>query len=567
MDSNEKERSDSQENRKKRNMFGRLLDVVQSDRDLIAYKLFYMSAYGATGCLIPYLPLYYKQLGFSAVRSGILLSIRPLSCFFISPFWGFLADKYQKRRIFLFIGAFVCFLKIMLILAVQPKHQRCSIIQENSTVASLARTARESPIDFNILNRIFNWKKFLRTPERNTQLASFFPASTLLNKTYVSKENFLRNVGTHKEWKPSSSEGQDQEHRRMYYNVSIDNGEMEVLFYILLTLMVVGDAFFTMLYPVADSCLIDLLDEKRNHYGRIRLWGSLSTSFGTLVIGIFIDESTFYYCGEFRKDYKIAFYFFAAFMVICFASVFCVKIVYNSGKSSRQSIFPNIIPLGNSWPKFAFWLTSVYLGMLDGFQTEFTSWFLDDLGASAVIVGAAASLHFAFNVTTFFLANHVLKFLSYINAINLSLALYVVLFPCISVSYSPWLVLLLYSLAGVCFSISWVASVAKVASDFSSLGLGATAQGVLFGLYMGAGLWGGACLGGALISFTGIRTAYQLLAGVAFIMLIMFGVSSRMANTDDDDEQSEVQYQAILTEDLEDADKNQFLFDFLGKTD
>lgn len=194
--------------------------------------------------------------------------------------------------------------------------------------------------------------------------------------------------------------------------------------------------------------------------------------------------------------------------------------------------------------------------MLDGFQTEFTSWFLDDLGASAVIVGAAASLHFALNVTTFFLANYVLKFLSYINAINLSLALYVVLFPCISVSYSPWLVLLLYSLAGVCFSISWVASVAKVASDFSSLGLGATAQGVLFGLYMGAGLWGGACLGGALISFTGIRTAYQLLAGVAFIMLIMFGVSSRMANTDDDDEQSEGQYQAILTEDLEDVDKN-----------
>ena len=34
-----------------------------------------------------------------------------------------------------------------------------------------------------------------------------------------------------------------------------------------------------------------------------------------------------------------------------------------------------------------------------------------------------------------------------------------------------------------------------------------------------------------------------------------------MANTDDDDEQSEVQYQAILTDDLEDVAKNQFLFD------
>lgn len=73
---------------------------------------------------------------------------------------------------------------------------------------------------------------------------------------------------------------------------------------------------------------------------------------------------------------------------------------------------------------------------------------------------------------------------------------------------------------------------------------------------MGAGLGSGACLGGALISLTGIRTAYQLLAGIAFIMLIMFSVLSRMANTDDDDGQSEVQYQAILTEDLEDVGKN-----------
>lgn len=476
IDSKEKGRSDSQESREKRNMFGRLLDVVQSDRDLIPYKLFYTSAYGATGCLIPYLPLYYKQLGFSAVRSGILLSIRPLSCFFISPFWGFLADKYQKRRIFLVIGAFACFLKIMLILAVQPKHQRCSIIQENSTVANLARAAREPLIDSNILNRIFNWKKFLKTPERNKQLASFSPASTKLNKTRISQKNFPRNVGPHQEWKRGSV-GHDQEHRRVYYSVSIDNGEMEVLFYILLTLMIVGDAFFSVLYPVADSCLIDILDEKRNHYGRIRLWGAISTSLGTFVIGIFIDKSTFYYCGEFRKDYEIAFYFFAAFMAICFASVFCVKITYNSDKSSRQSIFPKIIPLCSSLPKFAFWMTSVYLGVLDGFQMEFTSWFLDDLGASALIVGAAASLHFAFNVTAFFLANYVLNFLSYINAINLSLALYAVLFPFISVSYSPWLVLFLHSLAGVCFSLSWVASVAKVGSEFSSLGLGATAQG------------------------------------------------------------------------------------------
>ena len=115
--------------------------------------------------------------------------------------------------------------------------------------------------------------------------------------------------------------------------------------------------------------------------------------------------------------------------------------------------------------------------MLDGFQTEFTTWFLDDLGASSVIVDLAASLHYGFNMVIFFVANYVLDFLGYSRAINLCLAVYVVIFASFSVTQIPWLSLILHTLARICFAVSWTASVAYSGSESSSVGLGATAQG------------------------------------------------------------------------------------------
>ena len=64
---------------------------------------------------------------------------------------------------------------------------------------------------------------------------------------------------------------------------------------------------------------------------------------------------------------------------------------------------------------------------------------------------------------------------------------------------------------------------------------------------MGAGLGGGASLGGVLITFIGIRAAYRLFAGMALLVLTMYSVFSRIESTDDNKEE----YQAILTEDPE----------------
>lgn len=253
---------------------------------------------------------------------------------------------------------------------------------------------------------------------------------------------------------------------------------MSTTFGILLALIIVGDFFGSVFNPLSDGCLLDFLGDERNMYGRVRLWGSVGIAFASFVVGLIINESTRYFCGQLLKNYAIAFYFYAGFMVIALFALFCIKIVYRADSSlgneySRQQ-FKTLFA---SLPRLSFWFVSVCLGILDGFQMDFSAWFLDDLGASSFVIGLASSLHFLCNVLTFLVANYALQILGYVNLISISLLIYAVIFTCFSFAQSPCLGMVLYILFGTCFAMSWTACVAYAALLASDVGMGATAQG------------------------------------------------------------------------------------------
>ena len=55
--------------------------------------VFFLIYYLAQGCLIPYLPPYYKSLGLSGSELSMLSSIAPFIMIFAPPVWGFLSDR------------------------------------------------------------------------------------------------------------------------------------------------------------------------------------------------------------------------------------------------------------------------------------------------------------------------------------------------------------------------------------------------------------------------------------------------------------------------------------------
>ncbi|KAL1021818.1 hypothetical protein UPYG_G00018470 [Umbra pygmaea] len=71
---------------------------LRVNSQLLISKLFYFFFYAAYGSLHPLLAVYYKQLGMSPSRSGLLVGIRYFIEFCSAPFWGVVADRFKKGK-------------------------------------------------------------------------------------------------------------------------------------------------------------------------------------------------------------------------------------------------------------------------------------------------------------------------------------------------------------------------------------------------------------------------------------------------------------------------------------
>lgn len=65
---------------------------------LLIPKLAYFTYFAAMGALMPFLALYYDQIGLSGQQIGLISSLSPLVMTFAAPLWGGLADATQQHR-------------------------------------------------------------------------------------------------------------------------------------------------------------------------------------------------------------------------------------------------------------------------------------------------------------------------------------------------------------------------------------------------------------------------------------------------------------------------------------
>jgi PPP family 3-phenylpropionic acid transporter len=75
----------------------RMLNIT-IDRALLFPKAAYFFYFGGMASLMPFLPLYYEQIGLSGRQIGLLLSIPPLMMLFSAPLFGGLADATQRHK-------------------------------------------------------------------------------------------------------------------------------------------------------------------------------------------------------------------------------------------------------------------------------------------------------------------------------------------------------------------------------------------------------------------------------------------------------------------------------------
>ena len=481
------------------------LDDCFGGKKLVVYKTFYFFFYGAFGIIIAYLPLYFKQLGLLASHVGLLTGARPLVQTVGAPFWGMLADKLRVRKTILLAGLIAFTLKTLLFMGFRPSHQTCEITYVNrthniKTVTAISHNSDKFKRGFHLFpmtaqgtqSDICEGVAFVkRTLDKgmcsipnvlnteDTQRAARDVVFSKVSPRHHSKHTEKR-AGILKRKKSRDLNGKTivEVHRNftVTYTRKNDKTEMSHLFIIFLLMILIGEFLESPTMTLTDASCLSVLKEKSHYYGRIRMWGSVGHGFSVPVVGFFIHGFRQVVCGDVHGDYFILFIFFAAFAIFAFLTATKFRFSYEDEQPTwRSALFLMRFRYA------VFLLVAFYLGCCHGFLLNFINWYIEDLGATTLIMGIAGGLKSLTDVLVFSLIGYVITAIGYANVLNCTLFSYAVCFLGYSYMQNPWFALPVEVLQAGSYAATWSACVSFIANS-TPLESPATIQGTRFRL-------------------------------------------------------------------------------------
>ena len=497
-----KENSDAKAERAKRAF--KILGSV--DVNLIPYKLYYFSFFFAHSSLLPYLPLYLKQLGLIARQAGFIVGVR----YFLEIFgvlWGAVADKFKRRKLFVLIAIVAFTFKLMLFLAVQPHDQKCIEIQGNKTsirpfaVSYSQEQDQEQDSTFsdanvrnihqkNIDHHIYingdskfdlNWKSET-TEDKRVETAKNY--TEIGNSIYGRKDKVHRFISSDK---PPSSRGNESIYQRQYKRL-LNRDELNDIFVILVLMTVLGELFGgSAIYVLMDSSTCEYLrddnEDGMSKFGQTMVYAQIANAVAALVVGALINSTKYSYCGETMKNYLIPFYFFVGFNCVAFLACATAKMVSNKSASSetkevdQDSTGSGLASIIGNIRNVSILLATTIIGACLGVILNFNLWFFDDLGASTLLLGVAQGLYFCGNIVSSFCSTYLIRWCGHIPLIATPLVNFTVTLLCMSLIPNATAGAVIFALQGGMFGLCWPAVVSFFASQTITAGVLNTVQG------------------------------------------------------------------------------------------
>ncbi|KAL0879833.1 hypothetical protein ABMA27_002373 [Loxostege sticticalis] len=516
------------------------------DPELLTVKTFYFFFYSAFGSLFPLMGVYFKQMGMNAGQCGLLIGTRPFVEFLSAPFWGSLADRWQKGRTLLLasLGAWVVF--TLPLSWVQPTAVGCV-----------------QPINGSAYKIV--------TPNYDEE----WPAATrhFRGPSGAGREGSPLSVDDATNYNPETeSDWVTPLHSYIIYRTP----DIQKTFFLLLLLVVIGEFFSAPAITLADSAVITLLGEDADRYGHQRMFGSLGWGLAMFFVGIALDHSTAFSahpCGgpqRYEKNYTICFATFSVLMGAALLTASQIRFKYEfvspepevvlappaeptqeeklQQQLAEQLQLPGLDTSAPQRPQpalehakvfaqttrempewvtvlkqfqnakaISFLLVAWFMGFGIGLIFTFLFWHLQDIDGSPTLFGVASVINHISEIFAYFFSFKLITQLGHVKVLCLGLAGNVLRFLYISWLTNPWWVLPFEFVQGVTHAAVWAACCSYIAHGTPPR-LRSSAQGVLQGLHHGLGRGCGAVIGGIAVAKWGTtRTfaGYGLLCAVA----------------------------------------------------
>uniref|UniRef100_A0A8C9ZA17 Major facilitator superfamily domain containing 6a n=1 Tax=Sander lucioperca TaxID=283035 RepID=A0A8C9ZA17_SANLU len=513
---------------------------------LLISKVFYLFFYAAYGSLHPLLALYYKQLGMSASRSGLLVGIRYFIEFCSAPFWGVVADRFKKGKMVLLFSV-LCWLVFNCGIGfVKPAEMMCVVVGGDLPTTAAAPQTTTVPHG-NSTNRTRNRRSFLELTGLPEILDSHF--STLRRPERSANFN-----ATSVPLEPAST--------TRLHQIVYNKDQVESIFLLILLVVIVGEFFSAPAVTIVDTVTLQYLGRARDRYGLQRMWGSLGWGLAMLLVGIWIDHThmTVVIDGvgcvvpDFRlHNYQIAFIVFGVLMGAAF--VVATQFYFDNGGDYRQELpegaaedgsGPRSSPESDSSGRTAIGpdaaqefrysdllklLCSVryssvlfvawFMGFGYGFVFTFLYWHLEDLHGTTTLFGVCSVLSHISELVAYFTSHKFIELVGHVRVLYIGLACNTARYLYISYLKNAWTVLPMEILQGVTHASVWAACISYLSAAVPPA-LRTSAQGILQGLHLGLGRGCGAMVGGVFVNYFGAAETFRGIGMASLVILLIF---------------------------------------------
>ena len=437
-----------------------------------SYKFFNFFFYGAVQTFNSYVSVYLKTLGLTASHVGLINGTHPLLQIIGAPLAGILGDRYRIKRVLLLVGLVIMTVRTMLFLPFQPQKQVCNVVYVNKTHHVVISSKL---IEFHITKRSTR-EQFVGSTKQTHKRWQHASNSGIkfqdILGTISEPEDYIFNISNdeseiEKEVKPNTDVDpflsppsviieKTKDYKLMFVKTE-DQDEIERIFIILLCLTLFGEVFEALVSTIADTCCLDYLGEDRERFGMFRFWGALGAGITSPISGALFDHYGQTICGRTVSGYHYIFYIYFAYLCAAFIAATHFRHRYDSSASSSKN--KNIKDALLNLNYGIFLLVTLYMGLCYGFLTSFSFWFLDDLGANAVLLGVASSLRSVAENCVYFISPFVLVRLGHAKVAAGCLLAFAVTCLLYSFLSNPWFAVPLEVLSTGAYAFCWTTCV------------------------------------------------------------------------------------------------------------
>ncbi|XP_011164629.1 major facilitator superfamily domain-containing protein 6 [Solenopsis invicta] len=489
-----------------------------------AHYFFFMAAMGP---ILPFLPVYGKQLGVSPLIMGSITAILPILFLIAKPAFGFVVDYFRTWRKLIFIVLLAvtssCYIFMYFLPALPgpllPDHQfqnaSCASLSPcdmdyHASAMALCNGTKDTTCHWVCKDTNFSTKLSFNAIKKEAVISPNTTCLLNINET-LSCQNDVTKISN--------------------CNVTCDEFEdnnclyTSITFWGFVLLMSLGNIGFNVSNCISDAICFDVLGEGgQMGYGRQRVWGTIGFGIAAFLAGYTVD---LWSQGEIYKTYTPAFFLV---LIFTFIDLICCRKLELPLMSGSSSILKDTYSLLKLKPIVIFLCFATLAGILDSFMIYFLFWYLEDLAMATGYMGeiklieglTVAAETLGGEIIFFSLSGKILKKFGYGYTFTFCFVCYALRMGLISLAPTPWWVLPVeFFMQGPTYALCYTTIVAY-ASAVSPPGTSATVQGIVAGMDDGLGYALGSLIGGILYKKVGGATTLRILSGLSAFSAFMY---------------------------------------------